>query len=128
MLTSDSPERRALIKGLSMIEDDKLAKLTDQLNRYKRKAHNRRNAIKDLQKSAQMWKEIAQKYMALHSESNARYNEERKIAWHIAKSRAIEAGIVTEADCKHISGVMKIRGWYDARVTEYKLQNGIIKD
>ncbi|CAB4203058.1 hypothetical protein UFOVP1365_49 [uncultured Caudovirales phage] len=109
------------------LEEDNYAKLTDELNRYKRKAHNRRNAIKDLQKNAQMWKEIAQKYMAMHSDAQGRYKEECQIAWHIAKSRAIEAGLVNEEDCKHVSGIMKVRGWYNARIAEYKLQNGQIE-
>lgn len=100
------------------------AKLTDQLNRYKRKAHNRRNAIKDLQRNAQMWREIAQKYMALHEKAREEYKERSQIAWHMAKSRAIELGIVSEEDCKHVSGIMKVRGWYDKIVNEYDLQNG----
>jgi hypothetical protein len=107
-----------------MLIDYKIAKLTDQLNRYKRKAHNRRNAIKVLQRNAQKWEEIAQKYMALLDKARQESKQNYQVAWYIAKARAIELGLVSEEDCKHIRGVVKIREWKDAKIAEYELQNG----
>lgn len=109
------------------IEEDKIARLTEELNRYKQKAKNRRIAIKDLQRSAKMWQEVALKYTAMHSAALKDYHEERNFSYYLAKTRAIEAGLVTESDCKHISGVEIVQNWCRARFNDYKLQNGIIK-
>lgn len=108
------------------IEEEKIAKLTDQLNRCKLKAKNRRVAIKNLSKAVNSWQEVAQKFLAMYRNEQKDCEEQRRISWHIAKSRAIEVGLVTEEDCKHIRGITIVRGWYDERLKEYKLQNGII--
>lgn len=110
-----------------MNEQDKIAKLTDELNRYKKKALNRRRAIKSLQTAHKTWQHIAEKNMTLADEMRAKYNEQSKITYYIAKCRAIEAGLVTEEDTKQVSGMRAVQGYLDARIKEYRVANGEIE-
>ena len=106
------------------LEQDKIDKLTAELNRYKLKALNRRRAIKSLQAAQKTWQNMAEKYMAMHDEMRAKYNEQSKITWHIAKCRAIESGLVTEEDTKQVSGMRTVLGYLNARIKEYRIANG----
>ena len=110
-----------------MIEQDKIAKLTDELNLYKKKALNRRRAIKSLQAAQKTWQNIAQKYMAMHDEMRAKYNEQSRITYYIAKCRAIEAGLVNEEDTKQVSGARLVQGYLNARIKDYRVLNGEIE-
>ncbi len=109
------------------LEENKIKALTDELNRYKKKAFNRRRAIKDLQRNHQLWQETARRYLAMYEEMKFKHHEQGALTWYIAKARAIEAGLVTEKDTKHAWGVKAVREWLDARMQEYLMENGIIK-
>ncbi len=95
------------------------------IERLKKYRHNARRAIKDLQRIATRWQDVAQKYMAMYRVENIRNTRDSRLLYFIAKKRAIEAGIVTEDDAKHVSGWVKIREWLDAKIREYEVENGI---
>lgn len=65
----------------------------DKLKKYR---HNARHAIKDLQRQLSIWKEIAQKYMAMSDRWRAEYHAENTKFHLLCKQMDEVKGIVPE--------------------------------
>lgn len=90
-----------------MIDEAKFAKLQDELNLYKLKAHRRRQAIKDLIRSNNMIRACWHKEIALNRALRAEHHDANKYFWRFAKfcSEKLNANYENLSKIRAIEGV-----------------------
>lgn len=105
-------------------EEDKIKKLTDELNLYKKKAARRRQAIKYIERKRSEWEK---KTLGLRFQLVVKQREFYSLhqtLFYIAKQRAIEVGLIESKNRYNIVDLAKVSTWLEQKIREYKEQNG----